>query len=225
MTDEIKVIPIDQPIPHPVNGRKGNVAKIAASIERFGQVTPIVIQQSTGYVVKGNHTLAAMQSLGKTEIKALFKDMDDTEAAAYLLADNRTSDFAKYEVKSTLELLQPLLEDDMLEGTGYDIDDIEAMQDELGGNEVDTDTEIKRYEGHIKPTTDADGSQVEEPKKERMKDILLLMPVSVALEFGMQIAELQKVYGTSTVAETVRKAVAQAVAFNKPSQDKQATGF
>ena len=76
------VVPIDSVELHPRNPRLGAVAAVAASLARFRQVKPIVVQRSTGYVIAGNHVLRAALSLGWTEIAANVEDLDDADAMA-----------------------------------------------------------------------------------------------------------------------------------------------
>ena len=71
------VVPIDSVELHPRNPRRGDVAAVAASLARFRQVKPIVVQRSSGYVIAGNHVLRAALSLGWTEIAANVEDLDD----------------------------------------------------------------------------------------------------------------------------------------------------
>jgi ParB-like nuclease domain len=91
------VVPIDCVELHPRNPRRGDVAAVAASLARFGQVKPVVVQQSTGYVIAGNHVLRAALSLGWTEIAANVEDLDDAESMALMLANNRTADLGGYD--------------------------------------------------------------------------------------------------------------------------------
>src|SRR6185436_2236685 len=81
-------VPIDVPLLHPTNPRRGDVSVIAESLTRFGQVRPIVVQKSSAYVIAGNHTLRAAKELEWTHIAAVAVDLDDEEAQAYLIADN-----------------------------------------------------------------------------------------------------------------------------------------
>lgn len=67
------------------------------SRRRFGQRKPIVLQASTGYVVAGNHLVQAARALHWTEVAANVQEMDDAEATAFMLADNRTSDLGGYD--------------------------------------------------------------------------------------------------------------------------------
>ena len=45
--------------PHPRNVRQGDVGAIATSLSTHGQYRPIVVQESTGHILAGNHTYKA----------------------------------------------------------------------------------------------------------------------------------------------------------------------
>jgi len=112
------------------NYREGDIGAIAESLHRFGQVKPIVVQQGTNRIIAGNHTWAAARSLGWEQIGVVFVQMDDTTAAAYAVADNRTSDLATNNEALLTELLRDLVAVggmDALAGTGYDGDDVDRM--------------------------------------------------------------------------------------------------
>ena len=100
---------------------------MAASLRRFGQQKPIVIQRSTGYVVAGNHLVRAAQSLGWSEIAANIVELDDATATAFMLADNRTSDLGGYDDALLAAILAEAAAADDLTGTGYDADDVAAL--------------------------------------------------------------------------------------------------
>lgn len=128
-------VPIDSVQPHPRNPRKGNVDGIAESLDRFGQMRPILVQKATNYVVAGNHTRYAAQKRGWTHIAAVVMDMDDDTALSYLLADNRWSDIATNDDAALLAILHELEIEGQLDGTGYsefDVDELEALLAELG---------------------------------------------------------------------------------------------
>lgn len=197
---EITTIGIDTVEPHPENPRLHDLDAIAASLERFGQTKPIIVQKATNYVVAGNGTRLAAAQLGWAEIQALVVDFDDEKAKAYLAADNRTSDRAKYDAERLLGLLEGL-ED--LDGTGYDYDDVDDMH---GATEVDGETgEVKKvgaseYRGE--PVTRETAAKVEP-----MRDIVMLMSMSRAAAFGEKVRTLQKHYGTASVVDTVERAI------------------
>lgn len=73
----------------PGNPRRGDVEAIAKSLQRFGQQRPILVQRATNYVVAGNHLLDAARLLEWTHIAVTYTDLDETEARAYLVADNQ----------------------------------------------------------------------------------------------------------------------------------------
>lgn len=210
---KITSIGIDTVEPHPDNPRVHDLDAIAASLERFGQTKPIIVQKATGFVVAGNGTrLAAKEKLGWTQIQALVVDFDDEQAKAYLAADNRTSDRARYDAERLLGLLEGL-ED--LDGTGFDADDLDTLLDEAGANEVDGETgEVKKVpaERNVAKPRPAYPGEAEGRKVEPMRDIVMLMSVSRAAAFGEKVRTLQKHYGTASVVDTVEKAIDEACA-------------
>ncbi len=114
----VDVVPIATLTPHPRNPRRGNVNAIAESITRFGQFKPLTVQRSTGHVLAGNHTLAALRGLGHDTVPVIYLDVDDDTALAILLADNRTSDLGGYDEKELARILNDAR--NALDGTGYD---------------------------------------------------------------------------------------------------------
>lgn len=203
--------------PHPSNARKGDVEAIKRSLERFGQVKPLIVQRSTGFIVAGNHTFEAAKRLKWKTVRILVKDMNDDEAAGYLLADNATSDKAGYDDAELYKLLSTTLD---LEGTGYSIDDIETLADALGSATVDEEKgEAVRTQATPRDST---RGRIASDGTTRMRDIVLLMTQEDAQVFGQQIAQLQSLFGTRTVVETVRRAVAEALAQSGQAAPKQA---
>jgi DNA modification methylase len=117
---------------HPRNSRIGDVEAVVASLQRFGQLKPIVVQSSTRFVVAGNHLVRAAQKLGWTEIAANVEAMDDATAVAYMLADNRTSDLGGYDDDLLAAILAEQAAADNLAATGYDADDVAALLRAVG---------------------------------------------------------------------------------------------
>ncbi len=195
-------IDIDMVEQHPENPRVHDLDAIAASLEKFGQTKPIIVQKDTNYVVAGNGTRLAAKRLGWTTIDARIVDFDDEKAKAYLAADNRTSDRARYDSERLLGLLEGL-ED--LDGTGYDADDLDDL---AGAKIVDHDTgEVKKMAA---PESSKPRAESEAAKAEPLRDIVMLMTVSRAQAFGEKVRALQKHYGTATVVDTVERAIDEA---------------
>lgn len=121
------LIPIDKVSQHPDNPRNGDVDAIAESIEINGFIAPVIVQESTGYILAGNHRYQALLQLGSQVIPVVYVDVDETAAKRYLLADNRTSDLGQYDNAVLVEILTGLDEQDSLLGTGYSKMDLEQL--------------------------------------------------------------------------------------------------
>jgi ParB-like chromosome segregation protein Spo0J len=199
------LVPAQDVKTHPANPRKGDVEGIATSLRRFGQVRPIVVQDSTGYIVAGNHTFrAATEVLGWGSIAAVRVPMTDEEARAYLVADNRWSDSAEWDDAALVAILQDLADTGGLEGTGYTADELDDLVALTGGLE----TEREAFEGGY--------AQQPEPVEREgthgagampMREVVLVMPAEQAEEFGRHVKRLSQAYESTGVAATVREAV------------------
>lgn len=122
-------VPIEDIELHPDNYRKGSMKRIQEGMVVHGFVAPIVIQESSGYVVAGNHRIKMARKLRKNpklnpkkhdfdKIPAMIIDMDDDEAMDYLLLDNKSSDEAGADEALVAAILQKRGDRD-LAGTGY----------------------------------------------------------------------------------------------------------
>lgn len=124
----IERVDIDSIQPDPANSRlhgERNLAQIKASLERFGQQKPIVVD-ARNIVIAGNGQLAAAKSLGWTQIDIVRTQLTGTEAAAYAIADNRASEFAQWDDAALLATLEQL--DEGLQGiAGFTTDEIASM--------------------------------------------------------------------------------------------------
>lgn len=125
LLDQIETVQVSALKPHPDNPRKGDVKLIGESLTENQQFAPIVVQRSTGYVLSGNHTLAASVQLGWQEIDVVYVDVDDDRALKILLAANRTADVASYDNEALQTLLEMLNGD--FAGTGYSEDDLNSL--------------------------------------------------------------------------------------------------
>jgi len=129
---EYRSLPVGELVPHPDNARTGNIEMIAESLATNGQYRPIVVQASTGYVLAGNHTLAAARSLDWLTIEAVVVDVDDEQAKRILLVDNRSNDVASYDDRALADLLASLADTDAaFAGTGFTADDLSDLLDIL----------------------------------------------------------------------------------------------
>jgi hypothetical protein len=124
------VVPIEDLIPDPNNARlhpERNMEAIVASLATYGQVKPLVVRKSNNTVIAGNGTLEAAKQLGWTKIAATYVDMNDAEAAGYGLADNRASEFAKWDFEIVAKL-DRLLQESGHAMIGWSQDELEVLR-------------------------------------------------------------------------------------------------
>jgi len=133
---------IDNIKPHPANPNDGDVAAIAESIRQNGFYGRIVVRDSTGKILAGEHRWRAAQEVGLGEVPIERVECDDETAMRILLADNKTAANAEREPESLADLLESLeATDDGLTGTGYSDDDLNDLLDDLGRGEMDVGAE------------------------------------------------------------------------------------
>jgi hypothetical protein len=115
----------------PSNVRKHsrrNLDAIKASLRKFGQQKPIVVD-AKGIVLAGNGTLTAAQELGWTEIQIVRTELAGVEATAFAIADNRTAELAEWE-DSLSEVLKSLAGANVdLGALGFTPKEIEEMEE------------------------------------------------------------------------------------------------
>ncbi len=112
-----------------------NLDAIKASLAKFGQRKPIVVQKGGMVVRAGNGTLAAARALGWTEIAAVVVDEGDVEATAYAIADNRTAELASWDDDVLGSLLGQLQSDDFFDHlvTGFSDAEISRLLSPVAG--------------------------------------------------------------------------------------------
>ena len=127
MAGSVEDVAVDNLMRHPANPREGDIGAIAESIRLNGWFGTIVAQRSTRHVLAGNHRLEAARLLGFETVPVFWVDVDDTTARRMLLADNRTSDLALYDIDALASLLTDIAGTGDLSGTGFDGDDLDAI--------------------------------------------------------------------------------------------------
>lgn len=84
----------------PRNARQHDIEKdipvLIGSLERFGQMKPIVARVGTREVIAGNGTLRATTELGRAMIAVSWFHGTDEEAEEYALLDNRTAELSTW---------------------------------------------------------------------------------------------------------------------------------
>lgn len=134
---KIDTTPISTLTMDPANVRKHserNLESIRASLNRFGQQKPIVVNKD-GVILAGNGTYAAAKSLGWKEIQVVRTDLNGADAVAYAIADNRTAELAEWDGAALAETLAALQNDEEYDHlvTGFTDAEIEALVNESAG--------------------------------------------------------------------------------------------
>jgi len=193
------LVPIATLEPFPNNPRVGDIDAIAAALDRFGQLKPIVIDGNR--IVAGHHLTKGAEKLGWTHVAAAHNEFaDEDEARAFLLADNRTSEIGHFDTELLVGHLRDLEEIGKLEGTGYsnaDFDWYMAQMEEIG--KVDLGTEI-------------DPIAVEVRSPDAIKEIVLFYSEEQHAQVALWLQQIAEANRTSGVSETVYSALEIAAA-------------
>ena len=114
---------------HPDNPRDGNVFLIKESIKSNGFYGALIVQKSTDYILKGNHTFQALKELGYEKVPVIRIDVGDSRARKILVADNKSSDLSKWNSQKLGKLINDL--DGDLDGILIDDSAISILMDSL----------------------------------------------------------------------------------------------
>lgn len=128
------------------NPKRHEVLKLLESLDRFGFVAPLVMDDTTGRLVAGHGRLEALHERKKKGLpppqRIEVKEGDwlvpvlrgvsfatESEAEAYLLADNRLAELGGWDEKSLALMLADVakLGDEALSGVGWDRLDVATM--------------------------------------------------------------------------------------------------
>ena len=130
----IRRVPISSLAPDPSNPRlhgPRNLDAIIASLRRFGQAEPLVVQAGTGRVVAGHGRLLAMKQLGWAECDVVELPLDDLAATSLNVALNRSAELAEWDEPVLAKLLEQLRSEDQLEGVGFSNNEIDKLLAEM----------------------------------------------------------------------------------------------
>jgi len=123
-----------------------SVDAIAASLTRYGQRKPIVVNRNGNTIQAGHGTVEAARLLGWSHIAAVFVDDDEATHVGFALADNRSAELSEW----NQERLEALLADYNLAETEPDLFDA-MLFDELLTAEAEAAAEKPAVEASEKP--------------------------------------------------------------------------
>lgn len=149
---ELRYEDLDDIIQADNNPKDHDLGVLYQSMKRFGFTNPIIMNESTGKLLAGHgrlQTLQMMKDNGEDAPKRIdvVKDIEDdrietwyvpvlygvkidnvSEAQAYLIADNRLTELGGWKPMDLMDSLAEILENTgNLDGTGYDLDDVETI--------------------------------------------------------------------------------------------------
>lgn len=131
------------------NVKDHDLGAIHESMNRFGFTSPLLLNEKTGQLVAGHGRLQALlqKKQLKEEAPANIKvdDNDDwyvpvirgvsfkneQEAQAYLIADNRLTELGGWNNDELVKELEKLAEQSSLDGTGFDLSNMQELYDDL----------------------------------------------------------------------------------------------
>lgn len=146
---ELKKIPLKNILPYPNNPRKndGAVDAVAESIKQCQYITPIVVDEDM-VILAGHTRYKALKKLGRTEAEIIIKEgLTEEQKRKYRLLDNKTNEFADWD----LDLLAEELEGLDFEDFDFDwgIDDEEEPEVEEDDYDEEPPAEPKAKRGDI----------------------------------------------------------------------------
>jgi DNA modification methylase len=137
--EQIELVPLELLIPYARNSRTHTdeqVAEIAASMKEFGWTNPCLIRSAGGKLsglVAGHARVLAARKLGRTHAPCIRLDhLTEAQAKAYVIADNRLAEKAKWDdAMLALEFDDLLGEGFALELTGFNLEEQQEVRKRL----------------------------------------------------------------------------------------------
>lgn len=110
------------------------VDQIAKSIEEFGFISPVLIDED-GNVIAGHGRIMAAQKLGLTEVPCLYiEGLTEDQKRAYILVDNRLTELGGWDMETVEEELKALADVGFeVSITGFDWDEAADVKNDMGG--------------------------------------------------------------------------------------------
>lgn len=169
-----KYIDIYDAIPNERNSKDHDVGVLCESMIRFGFTQPVLINESDNKILAGHGRIKALQQLHNKGYDApkridVAVDMengeretwmvpcyyinikDKAEAEAYLIADNRLTEIGGWLDDKLVDSLKNVLEETgSLDGTGWDLEDLDDIVKELDEPLIEEEVEVTLKIGKYK---------------------------------------------------------------------------
>ena len=119
------------------------VDKVAESIKEFGFKVPIIVDKDN-IIIAGHTRYKAAIKLG-LEIVPVIKadDLTEQQVKAFRIMDNKSSEFATWNYEALLKEMESLkLDDYNLDLTGFDLSELEQLEDKYDPKEIKEDDDF-----------------------------------------------------------------------------------
>jgi DNA modification methylase len=113
--------------PFPGNPRKHDtdVEHLVKSIEHFGWTNPVLVQEKTNRIIAGHGRIEAAKRANLQSVPCIFLDLNDADASAYTVADNKLAELSTWDQEKLTAMLAEL------KLTNYDMGLMGYTDDEL----------------------------------------------------------------------------------------------
>ena len=159
----IEYMPLADVVPAARNPKEHDGAGIRRSIDRFGVAEVVLLDERTGRLVAGHGRIEALAEMERDEtidtppdgvvlgedgawtvpVVRGWSSRSDAEAEAYLVASNRLAERGGADERALAELLEELADQQLLDVTGYEQADLDALLDSVGGQLDDLPGELE----------------------------------------------------------------------------------
>lgn len=154
----IEYVNVDDVPPAPLNAKTHDHGLLESSMARWGFTEPVVVDERTGLLVAGHGRVEQLKRLRdngrpppdgvelngeewRVPVVRGWSSKDDREAAAYVIASNRTTERGGWDQEALAGALQGL--EGAFNGVGFDQGDLDALlarMDDTGPEEPPPDT-------------------------------------------------------------------------------------
>jgi ParB-like chromosome segregation protein Spo0J len=127
-------VPLSDLVEDPENANvhdEENLAAIGASLQRFGQPERLIVRKKDRIVFAGNGRVEAMRRLGWKKARVQFIDGSNSVCRAYAIVANQTPRSSRFDLDILVPQLEELNAQGQLDGTGFTLQDLEDLRDDL----------------------------------------------------------------------------------------------
>lgn len=129
-TLSVRSVPLAALVKDPGNARLHgpvNLEAIRASLDRFGQAEPLVVQRGTLRIIAGHGRLEAMKALGWARCDVVEIDVTEKDAATLGVILNRSAEMATWDEAALAKIIADVQASGGLDVIGYSKEEIDAL--------------------------------------------------------------------------------------------------